>query len=237
MARLVNGKKMPVPVPELGEPIPAEEVGYCRVSDERDQDPAFQIALMLKRGIPKANIFIEHESGRRMSNRPELKKALMLMAERVGWTLVVWKLDRLGRNTLELLQLAAEFTENRWNLVSITENLDTRTPLGQFYFTILAGLAKFESDTTSERTKAGMARLRELGVPLGRRSQLTTEQFREIERLLLKEPTRTIADIAEEFDVSASTVGHHFPGWRSKTHKQRQAHRREYPLPAWDEKA
>jgi len=230
-----RASKPKILVPELADAIPAEEVGYCRVSDGRDQDPDFQVALMLKRGIPKANIFVESQSGRSIDNRPQLKKALMLMAERKGWTLVIWKLDRLGRNALDLIQLAQEFVKNEWNLVSLTEQLDTRTAFGRLYFTILAGLAQFESDTTGERTRAGMARRKELGVVIGRRSQITAEQFEEMENLLLKRPTMPIKDIGKRFKVSGSTVNKYFPRWRSKTHRERLAWRREHPLPAWDQ--
>jgi len=240
MAKSKNGSKLPnlrsqvlTGSPLLSDPIPTEEVGYCRVSDGRDQDPEFQIALMRKRGIPEANIFVDRTSGRNMA-RPGLDKALMLMEQRAGWTLVVWKLDRLGRNTLGLIELAQQFRENDWNLISLTEPIDTRTPFGKFFFTTLAGFTQLESDTTAERTRAGMARLRELGVPLGRRSTITRKQFREMERMLLHEPKMTIKEIGKEFKVSASCVNHHFPSWRSKTDGQRLTWRKKNPLPDWE---
>ena len=229
MATLANGRKPRIELPlALGDAIPAEEVAYCRVSGGRDQDPDFQIALMKKRGIPQDNIFIETKSGRSMTNRDQLKLALMMM--RPGWTLVVWKLDRLGRNALGLMQLAKEFIENGWNLVSLTEQLDTRTPFGRFYFGMLAHLAQLESDMTAERTAAGMARKRELGMVLGRRTRITPGQFSEIEALLLADKL-TIPEIGKRFKVAGSTVNHHFPGWRSKSLRERQAWRRLHPLP------
>lgn len=232
--RRLKDKKLPVLPLELGEVIPAEEVAYCRVSEGRDQDPDFQIALMRKRGIQEDNIFVESKSGRKMGNRPQLRLALMLMKGRPGWTLVIWKLDRLGRNALELIQMAATFVKNDWNLVSLTENLDTKTPFGKFYFTVLAGLAQLESDTTAERTAAGMARRKELGVPLGRKSRIGRKKFKRMEWLLLNRPRMTIPEIGKEFKLSGSTINHHFPGWRGKTHAERRAWRKLHPLPIHD---
>ena len=99
----------------LSEPTPAEEVGYARVSDADDQNPDFQIQLLRERGIPDANIFVDFQSGRTM-NRPRLELALKLMTGRPGWTLVVYKLDRLGRNTAGLVELMHKFEKNEWNL-------------------------------------------------------------------------------------------------------------------------
>lgn len=213
----------------LGDPLPDEEVAYCRVSTE-DQDPAFQIALMRKRGIPEDNIFIDHGASGRTMNRPQLNLALKLMAGRPGWTLVVWKLDRLGRDALGLISLAKDFLDNGWNLVSITEQIDTRTPIGRFYFVVLAGLAQLESDMTSERTRAGMAHVREQGGALGRNSKLSAKEWAQVERRLLKSPL-TIPAIAAEFDISKSGVNNHFPGWRGKSPAQRKTWRSKHPLP------
>lgn len=214
---------------DLGEPVPAEEVGYARVSDADDQDPDFQIALLKKRGIPDENIFVDRASGRSMA-RPRLKTALMLMEGRPGWTLVVYKLDRLGRNTLGLMQLAEEFRQKGWNLVSLTEQFDTRTPMGKAFFGMMAVLAQLESDHISERTKAGVARRREKGFLVGRKSKLSLKQFERMEKMLL-ETTTKVHDIAERFKVSDSFVQKHFPGWRSKTVKEREAWRRAHPFP------
>ena len=215
---------------DVAEPIPAEEVFYYRVSKGRDQDPDFQIALAKKRGIPDDNIFGDVESGKGFS-RKGLKKALQLMEDRPGWTLVIWKLDRLGRNAHGLLGLMQEFQAKGWNLLSMTETIDTRTPMGRAFFGMLAVFAQLESDTTAERTRAGMARQKELGVNLGRGTQTSPEEFAEIERLLLKERAWTIVRIAKRFKVSTSMINHHFPGWRGKTRDARRAWRAKHPLP------
>lgn len=221
-------KQTLVPPGAMDEPVPAEEVGYARVSTT-DQDPDFQLSLLRKRGIPENNLFVDVGSGSKM-NRKQLGYALRLMAGRPGWTLVVWKLDRLGRNVKGLVDLMEEFQREGWNLVSLTEQIDTRTPFGKFYLHMLACLAQLERDMTVERTKAGLARRKELGVRLGRRSRLKPAQFADIERRLL-ETSEPIASIARRYKVSAPLVNHHFPGWRSKTKKERAAWRKEHPLP------
>ena len=124
--------KKPDPVLELAVPTPAEEVGYWRVSTGRDQTPDMQIAALKRRGIPDDNIFGDIASGRK-AKRPGLELALKLMAGRPGWTLVFWKLDRLGRDRDELFRLDKEFKQEGWNMVSLTESIDTRTPMGSAF--------------------------------------------------------------------------------------------------------
>jgi len=215
---------------ELAEPTPAEEVGYARVSDAEDQNPDFQIALLKARGIPDESIFIDRASGRTM-DRPQLDLALKLMAGRPGWTLVVYKLDRLGRNTKGLIDLAEQFEANKWNLVSITEHIDTRTAMGTAFFAFMAVFAQLESDLISERTKAGIARRVELGFPAGRKPKLSLRQFQRLETALLEEKDATVAQIAKRFDVAEVTVRGWFPAWREKTQDERDTFRATKPFP------
>lgn len=214
----------------LSEPIPAEEVGYARVSDGDDQDPDFQIALLKKRGITDENIFVDLASGRSM-DRPRLNAALKLMAGRPGWTLVVYKLDRLGRNTRGLIELADEFEKNKWNLVSITEHIDTRTAMGKAFFTFMAVFAQLESDLISERTKAGIARRAELGYPTGRKPKLSRKQFERLETAIIEETDKTLAQIAKRFDIAEITLKGWFPNWRASTQKERDEFRETRPFP------
>jgi DNA invertase Pin-like site-specific DNA recombinase len=227
-----NGKKIANEITglELASPVPCEEVFYWRVSTGRDQDPDYQIALARKRGIPESNIFGDVASGRRAS-RNGLKHALMMMEGRPGWTLVLWKLDRLGRDAFGLLGLMKDFKANDWNLVSMTEGLDTRTPMGQAFFGMLAVFAQLESDMTGERTRASMARKKELGIVIGRKTKLRAPHFAEIEDLLLTQPRMTIEKIGKRFKISPTTVNNWFPGWRGKTAKEREDYRRLNPLP------
>ena len=225
---------MPKTLPslELAPATPAEEVGYWRVSTGRDQSPDIQIAAMKARGIPDENIFGDVKSGRK-AKRPGLERALRLMAGRPGWSLVVWKLDRLGRDTLELYRLMQEFETEGWNLVSMTQNLDTRSAMGKAFFGMLAVFAQFESDTTKERTAAGMALAKMNGSQVGAKSKLSPKQFEQIEKLLLSPRGHPLSvnRIAGRFKVSAGAIHNNFPTWRSKSVAERKQWRREHPLP------
>lgn len=208
-------------------PYPDEEVGYARVSTP-GQSQDMQIAALKERGIPDVNIFADVASGGKMQRR-NLERALKLMTGRPGWTLVVWKLDRLGRTVMGLLELAKRFERERWNLVSITEQIDTRTPFGRFYFHMLAVLAQLERDMAIERTKAGMAKRKADGAKLGRISRLTQKDFDRMEKAILT-TTKPLGAIAKEFGMNAMTLHYHFPAWRSKSPKARAAYRKQHPI-------
>ena len=221
-------KAAPQPeAPPLTDPVPGQEVFYARVSTS-DQSVDMQVALARKRGIPEDNIFVDHASGRSMK-RPGLDRALRLMRE--GWTLVVFKLDRLGRNLRGLLELLKEFEDEGWHLVSLTEHIDTRGPFGKFYLAMLGALAQLESDMTAERTRMGMARKKELGMKLGRRSGLTRQQLADMEKAILAKPEDALERIAKRFGVRKSNLLYYYPGWRAKTAAQRKAHKVKHP--AW----
>lgn len=191
-----------------------------------------QIAALKRRGIPDDNIFGEVASGRK-AKRPQLEMALKLLCGRPGWTLVVWKLDRLGRDTMELLRLSKEIEADGQNLVSVTEMIDTRTAMGRAFFGMLAVFAQFESDTTSERSRAGMAQALRNGSQVGAKSKLTAAQFEQMENLILSPRAHklSLGTIARRFRVSIALVHLRFPGWRGKTVKERKAWRRANPLP------
>lgn len=210
--------------------IPAEEIGYWRVSTGRDQIPDMQIDALKRRGISEDNIFGDTASGRK-AKRPGLEMALKAM--RKGDALVVWKLDRLGRDTMELLRLEKELDAEGQMLISMTELLDTRTAMGRAFFSMLATFAQFESDTTAERSRAGVAQARRNGSRVGAPSKLTPKQFQQMETLLLSKRAKTLSlnAIARRFRVSVALINLRFPSWRGKTIAQRKAWRRSNPLP------
>ncbi len=215
---------------EVAPPSPADEIGYWRVSTGRDQTPDMQIAAMKRRGLIDENIYGDVASGRK-AKRPNLIMAIKAM--RPGGTLVVWKLDRLGRDTMELYRIAKEFEAEGQNIVSMTEQIDTRTAMGRAFFGMLAVFAQFESDTTKERTAAGMARAKENGSQVGAKSVLTAKQWEQMEKLILSPRAHklSLGRIAGRFRVSTALVNLRFPGWRRKTVKERKAWRRDNPLP------
>lgn len=133
------------------------EIGYARVSRE-DQNLDMQLQAIIKRGVDKKQIFQEKVSGV-SKKRPQFD--LCLKRLRRGDTLVVWKLDRLGRSLKQLYELSADLDRRGIMLVSLTEGIDTTTAMGVLFFHIMASIAQFERDLISERTKAGIAAAKE----------------------------------------------------------------------------
>jgi DNA invertase Pin-like site-specific DNA recombinase len=125
--------------------------GYARVSTD-DQEMALQSQALEKYGVDF--IFSEHKSGKTM-NRPGLKRAIKIM--RRGDILVVWKLDRLGRTLMGVLEMVESLKEAGIELVSVTEQFDTTSPMGKAFMQIAMVFAELERNMISERTKAGMA--------------------------------------------------------------------------------
>lgn len=125
-------------------------IGYMRVSTHLQKFDSQQQALD-DYGVDM--IFKEYESGRK-SFRNELNKALDILEP--GDTFVIFKLDRLARGTKQLLVLLERFNELNINFVSIENNIDTSTPMGRFFFTIMGAFAEMEAELIRERVLAGL---------------------------------------------------------------------------------
>lgn len=134
-----------------------ETVGYARVST-REQNLDLQFDALRKAGVAEGNIFVDKVAGWK-SKRPGLEKTLKML--RPGWVLCVWRLDRLGRNLGNLLELTQNFHRRRIGLRSLTEHIDTTTPIGMLYFHLLGAFAQFERDIIRERSMAGSALAKE----------------------------------------------------------------------------
>lgn len=143
--------------------------GYARVSTP-DQDLSLQIDALHKYGVDC--IWEEKVSGKN-NNKPVLDKLLSKLQS--GDQLIVWKLDRLGRRTSKLMELKDDLEKRNISLISLTEQLDTSTPVGKFAFHILCCVAEMERNIISERTKAGLASARNKGRIGGRPLGLTKE--------------------------------------------------------------
>src|SRR3546814_20056490 len=120
-------------------------------------------------------IFDDHASGAK-ADRPGLAEALAYL--RAGDTLVVWKLDRLGRSMSHLIEKIDELASRDIGFRSLTENIDTTTPGGMLVFNIFGSLAQFERDLIRERTQAGLRAARERGSKGGRRPVVTPDKLR-----------------------------------------------------------
>jgi len=136
--------------------------GYMRVSTD-DQDFKLQQDALERAGVDF--IFSDKMTGATM-DRPGLKRAVKVM--RAGDKLVVWRLDRLGRSTMGVLDAVQSMEKAGIKLVSLNESIDTTTPMGRMFLTICAAFAQMERDLISERTKAGIAAHKARGGRMGK---------------------------------------------------------------------
>jgi len=143
--------------------------GYARVSTQ-DQSLDLQLDALKKHGVADEDIFQEKMTGKR-KDRPELEKLLDKNNLREGDTIVVYKLDRISRSTKHLIELVEEFELRGVNFVSINDQIDTTTPMGKFFFRMMASIAELERDIISDRTKAGLEAARARGRVGGRPSK------------------------------------------------------------------
>ena len=173
-------------------------VGYARVSTT-DQTPQLQIDAL--KAAKCKRIFDEQKSGRSM-NRPELTRCLDSL--RQGDTLIIWKLDRLGRSLKDLIEIVGRLQDDGIQFVSLTEKIDTSSASGKLIFHVFAVLAQFERDVNSERTKAGLAAARARG-RMGGPKMKTTAQQDKLMRDLWDAGNATAAEIAKQFNISVPT--------------------------------
>jgi DNA invertase Pin-like site-specific DNA recombinase len=173
-------------------------IGYARVSTQ-DQNLDLQIEALTKVGCKK--LFQEKTSGSR-AVRPEFSKALEALRE--GDTLVIWKLDRLGRSVKNLVDLVGELHNEGVQFKSLTDAIDTGTPSGRFFFHVMASLAQMERELTIERTRAGLETARKLGRKGGRKRRMTDSKIESARKLLANGmPPR---DVALNLSVSIPTL-------------------------------
>lgn len=170
-------------------------IGYARVSTF-DQNLDSQLDELKKAGCTK--IFQEKASS--VKKRPEFEKCLDYLRE--GDTLVVWKLDRLGRTTKKLLELIDDLKDRGINLQIITLGVDTSTAAGRLFFTMMAGLAEMERELIRERTNAGLQAARARGRMGGRKP--IDEQIM-ARAMMMYEANMTVDDITKTLDISRST--------------------------------
>lgn len=173
-------------------------IGYARVSTQ-DQNLDLQVKALTKAGCKK--VFDDKISGTR-AERPGLTAALAILRE--GDTLVVWKLDRLGRSVKNLVDLVGELHRQGVQFKSLTDSIDTGTASGRFFFHVMASLAEMERELIVERTCAGLEAARRLGRTGGRKRQMTDSKIESAKKLLANGvPPR---DVAKNLGVSVPTL-------------------------------
>jgi DNA invertase Pin-like site-specific DNA recombinase len=184
-------------------------IGYMRVSKaDGSQVLDLQRDALLAAGVETGHLYEDMASGKR-DDRPGL--AACLKALRTGDTLVVWKLDRLGRDLRHLVNLIHELTEKGVGLKVLTGHgaaIDTTTAAGKLVFGIFAALAEFERELISERTRAGLAAARARGRSGGRPYKMTPAKLR-LAMAAMGKPETNVGALCEELSITRQTLYRH----------------------------
>jgi len=173
-------------------------IGYARVSTI-EQNLDLQIDALKNAGCEK---LYEDKISSSKQNRPGLTDALKDL--RPGDTLVVWKLDRLGRSLRNLIELINDLQNKKIMFSSIQDGIDTSTSIGQFFFDITGAFAELERNLIKERTRAGLDSARARGRTGGRKSLLNKKQINMMLEIYNARST-PIAEICEQFKISRKT--------------------------------
>jgi DNA invertase Pin-like site-specific DNA recombinase len=173
-------------------------IGYARVSTQ-EQTLDLQTDALKHAGC--IQLFTDTASGAQ-TVRPGLENALNYL--RTGDTLVVWRLDRLGRSLKHLIETVTQLQERGIGFRSITENIDTTTSGGKLIFHVFGALAEFERDIIRERTKAGLAAARARGRRGGRPRAVSAKKLVQLHALAADTAT-TIPDILDTLKISKAT--------------------------------
>lgn len=174
-------------------------IGYARVST-LEQDEALQHDALIAAGCQR--VFVDKASGK-LEHRPALDA--MLEQLRPGDVVTVWRLDRLGRSLRHLIDVVADLERRDVTFRSLTEAIDTSTPVGRMTFHLFGALAEFERDLIRERTMAGLTAARARGRKGGRPTVLTPEKIRTAHDLY-DSRQHDVASIARILGVSRASV-------------------------------
>lgn len=184
-------------------------IGYMRMSQaDGSQVTHLQRDALVAAGVDPAHLYEDHASGKR-EDRPGL--VACLKAFRPGDTLVVWKLDRLGRNLRHLINTVHDLTSRGIGLKVLSGQgaaIDTTTAAGKLVFGIFAALAEFERELISERTVAGLAAARARGRKGGRPFKMTATKLR-LAMAAMGQPETKVGDLCEELGITRQTLYRH----------------------------
>lgn len=176
------------------------KIGYARVST-RDQNLDMQLSALHGAGCER--IFQEKASG--VKERPELERCLQML--RPGDTLVVYKLDRLGRSLKNLVEIVYDLGKREVSITSIKDNIDASTATGRMMINLFATLAEFERDMIAERCQAGRKAAKDRGVKFGRKPGAKKIQEKARAAAALYKEGMTIPAIMQQLNIkSRSTV-------------------------------
>lgn len=177
-------------------------IGYARVSTN-EQNLDLQRDALLKAGVLSKDIYTDTSTGTK-AQRPGLTSALSHL--RSGDTLVVWRLDRLGRSLAHLIETVTTLKKQGIAFKSITEHIDTSTATGQLVFHIFGALAEFERNLINERTIAGLEAARVRGKKGGRPPLRTTGGRVGMAKKLYRDRTIPVPEILKTLHISKATL-------------------------------
>ncbi|HLI09735.1 MAG TPA: recombinase family protein [Ktedonobacteraceae bacterium] len=176
------------------------KIGYIRVS-KHEQNEALQRDALKEAGCEK--YFNDVMTGSKFE-RKGLEQ--LLAFARPGDTVIVWKLDRLGRSLKDPIETLNLLKDRGVDFISLTEKIDTTTPGGKLIFHLMGALAEFERDLIRERTNAGLAAARARGRVGGRPKKLSTNGKVALALRLVEDPHHSIDDICSTLGISRSTL-------------------------------
>jgi DNA invertase Pin-like site-specific DNA recombinase len=176
------------------------KIGYVRVS-QQEQNEALQVDALQAAGCEK--LFTDTMAGSKVEHNG-LNEALASVQP--GDTLVVWKLDRLGRSLQHLITTLGGLQEHGIDFISLTEKIDTTTPAGKLIFPLMGALAEFERDLIRERTNAGLAAARARGRRGGRPKNLKTDGKVALARRMFADKRNSILEICSTPGISRATL-------------------------------
>jgi len=186
--------------------VPCDQnlIGYARVSTE-EQNLGLQRDALLRAGVCEFNIFEEKVSGA-AQYRPVREQAFKQC--RPGSTFVVWRLDRVGRDLLDLLTFMKLLDAEGIGFKSLQDQIDTTTPVGRVMLAMLGAFAQFERDLIQQRTKAGVERAMAAGKRFGQPSKMTDETRAKLEAVLAS--GGSVVQAAKAAKIAPSTLRLHY---------------------------
>jgi len=176
------------------------KIGYVRVS-KHEQHEALQVDALQRAGCEK--LFMDKSTGAKF-DRKGLEEVLAFA--RPGDSVVVWKLDRLGRSLPHLIETLNVLKAHEVDFISLTEQIDTTTPSGKLIFHMMGALAEFERDLIRERTKAGLAAARERGRKGGRPKKLKSNGKVTLAQRMFADKHNSILEICATLGISRATL-------------------------------
>jgi DNA invertase Pin-like site-specific DNA recombinase len=152
-------------------------------------------------GVDRKNIFKDELSGA-TTKRPALLRCLKKLDH--GDTLIVWKLDRLGRSVRDLIHMLDDFKQQGIKFKSLTEAIDTETPTGRAMWQMIGVLAELERSLIAERTRAGVKAAQRRGVKFGRKAKLTPDRLAHARKLI--DQGKTPTEAAKIIGIARATI-------------------------------